>query len=119
MSTVLIKGGRIIDPAQNLDQPGNLLIQDGKITELTDSSPEADQTIDATGKIVCPGLIDMFVSLREPGFDEDETIDTGTAAAIAGGFTTVVCTPETDPVIQDRAAAEFVKLQAERAGHCF
>jgi dihydroorotase len=118
MSTILIRGGRIIDPGQSLDQVGNLFIQDGKIAGLIDGDISTDQVIDATDKIVCPGLIDLFVSLREPGFDEDETIATGTDAAIAGGFTSVVCTPETSPVIQDRAAAEFVQLQAERAGHC-
>ncbi len=118
MSTILIRGGRIIDPGQNLDQVGNLFIQDGEVAGLIDGDISTDQVIDATDKIVCPGLIDLFVSLREPGFDEDETIATGTNAAIAGGFTSVVCTPETSPVIQDRAAAEFVQLQAERAGHC-
>ena len=74
--------------------------------------------IDAAGKIVAPGLIDMHVHLREPGFEEDETIETGTAAALAGGFTSVACIPNTDPPIDSQAAVEFVRDQAARADHC-
>jgi dihydroorotase len=77
----------------------------------------ADRTLDATGKLVCPGLIDMHVHLREPGREEDETIATGTAAALAGGVTSVACMPNTEPAIDSQAAAEFVHLQAQRAGH--
>src|SRR5438105_4276232 len=73
--------------------------------------------IDAAGKIVCPGLIDMHVHLREPGREEDETIATGTAAALAGGVTSVACMPNTEPALDSQAAAEFVYLQAERAGN--
>ena len=71
----------------------------------------------ATGMIVCPGLIDMHVHLREPGREEDETIATGTAAALAGGVTSVACMPNTEPAIDSQASAEFVSLQAHRAGH--
>ena len=74
--------------------------------------------IDAAGKIVSPGLIDMHVHLREPGFEEDETIETGTAAALAGGFTSIACIPNTDPPIDSQAAVEFVRDQAARADHC-
>src|SRR5204862_4381241 len=77
----------------------------------------AARTLDAAGKIVCPGLIDMHVHLREPGREEDETIETGTAAALAGGITSVACMPNTEPALDNQAAAEFVYLQAERAGN--
>ena len=74
--------------------------------------------IDAAGRIVAPGLIDMHVHLREPGFEEDETIETGTAAAVAGGFTSIACMPNTDPPIDSQGTVEFVRQQAARAGHC-
>ena len=118
MSTLLIRNGRIIDPDQQLDQVGNLLLRDGRIAGIDDPAGSADQVIDASGRIVCPGLIDMHVSLREPGNEDDETIASGTAAALAGGFTSVACTPDTSPVVDNRAAAEFILLQAERAGNC-
>src|SRR5436853_4168994 len=81
------------------------------------SDLKPDQTLDAAGMIVCPGLIDMHVHLREPGREEDETIATGTAAALAGGVTSVACMPNTEPALDSQAAAEFVYLQAERAGN--
>ncbi|MCA9073479.1 MAG: dihydroorotase [Planctomycetaceae bacterium] len=118
MGTLLIRGGRMIDPASSRDAFDDLLIVDGQIAERGISLEEVDETIDASGMIVCPGLIDARVSLREPGFEEDETIETGTAAALAGGFTTVGCMPDTQPPVDTRAAAEFVSRQAERANHC-
>jgi len=127
MSHLLITGGRIIDPSQGRDQIGDLLITDGVIAndsalqyqvDLQQIRGGVDRTIDATGMIVCPGFIDPHVALREPGFEEDETTATGTKAALAGGFTSIACRPDTDPVIDNRAAAEFILLQAERAGHC-
>lgn len=118
MGTLLIRGGRIIDPASSRDAFDDLLIVDGRIADRGISLEEVDETIDASGMIVCPGLIDARVSLREPGFEEDETIETGTAAALAGGFTTVGCMPDTEPPVDTRAAAEFVSRQAERANHC-
>src|SRR5206468_8985331 len=78
---------------------------------------QADRVLDAAGKIVCPGLIDMHVHLREPGREEDETISTGTAAALAGGVTSVACMPNTEPALDSKADAEFVYLQAQRAGN--
>ena len=74
--------------------------------------------IDAAGKIVAPGLIDMHVHLREPGCEEDETIETGTAAALAGGFTSIACMPNTDPPIDTQGTVEFVRDQAARADNC-
>lgn len=116
MSTLLIQGGRVIDPSRGVDGADDLWIVDGRIAEPP--GRDADRVIDAAGMIVCPGLIDARVWFREPGREEDETIATGTAAALAGGFTTVGVMPDTEPAVDNRAAAEFITLQAERAAHC-
>lgn len=116
MSTLLIKSGRLIDPARGIDAVGDLWLIDGRVADRPRGT--VAETIDATGLIVCPGLIDARVTLGEPGCEEDETIDTGTAAALAGGFTTVGVMPDTLPPVDNRAAAEFITLQGERAGHC-
>jgi len=131
MSTLLLRQGRIVDPASGVDGVGDLWIVDdriaavvwdgapsGKATAGTVPAGRPDRTLDVAGCIVAPGLIDLRVKLGEPGFEEDETIASGTAAAIAGGFTTVAALPDTQPVCDNRAAAEFVALQAERARHC-
>jgi dihydroorotase len=118
MTTTLIRAGRIIDPSQNIDRVGNLLLRDGCVAGIDCGTTAADTVIDAAGKIVSPGLIDLHVSLREPGNEEDETTATGTAAALAGGMTSVACMPDTSPAVDNRGAAEFILLQAERAGHC-
>ena len=115
--SILIQGGRIIDPSQSRDASGDLLIAEGRIVEAT-AGASADQVIDARGLIVCPGLVDVHVALREPGYEEDETTASGTSAALAGGFTTIACLPDTNPVVDDRGAAEFIALQAERANNC-
>jgi dihydroorotase len=118
MKTVLITGGRVIDPSQGLDRVTDVWVR-GETILAVGSRPDlhADETIKAEGKIVAPGLIDMHVHLREPGREEDETIATGTAAALAGGVTSVACMPNTEPALDNQAAAEFVYLQAERAGN--
>jgi dihydroorotase len=118
MTTLHITNGRVIDPSQNLDQVTDVWIRGEKILGLGPvPGLQADRTLDATGQIVCPGLIDMHVHLREPGREEDETIATGTAAALAGGVTSVACMPNTEPALDSQAAAEFVHLQAVRAGN--
>jgi dihydroorotase len=118
MPNLLIQNGRVIDPSQGMDRVTNLLIADGRIAAY-DATPTGQQTvIDAAGKIVAPGLIDMHVHLREPGFEEDETIETGTAAALAGGFASIACIPNTDPPIDTQGAVEFIRDQAARADHC-
>lgn len=117
MSTLCIRNGRVIDPSQNLDQVTDLWIRGFSIASIGPREDlRADRVIDAAGKIVCPGLIDMHVSLCEPGREEDETILTGTAAALAGGITSIGCMPNTEPALDTQTAAEFVYLQAERAG---
>jgi dihydroorotase len=114
--TTLITGGRVIDPSQRLDTVTDVWLHGDKVLHLG-SRPDlcADQTINAVGKIVTPGLIDVHVHLREPGREEDETIATGAAAALAGGVTSVACMPNTEPAIDNQASAEFVVLQAKRA----
>ncbi len=115
----LIKSARIIDPASEVDRVGDLLLADGKVARIGDHITEYDaQVIEADGLIVCPGLIDIHVHFREPGDENEETIATGSAAAVAGGFTSVACMPNTSPALDDEAAIEFVYRQASRAGLC-
>lgn len=119
MPTLLLRNGRIIDPSQNLDAVADLWLKDGRILgHGPHPGLGTDRVLDCTGMIVSPGLIDMHVHLREPGREEDETIATGTAAAVAGGVTSVACMPNTEPALDSRAAAEFVVQQARRAGNC-
>ena len=118
MPTTLIQNGRVIDPSQDVDRVTNVLLRDGKVVGFDAPSGQYDQVIDAAGKIVTPGLIDMHVHLREPGREEDETIATGTASAAAGGFTSIACIPNTVPPIDTQATVEFIQHQAARAGHC-
>jgi len=117
MAITVLKGGRVIDPSQQIDQVADLWIEGDKIRAIG-SNPglKADREFDVAGRIVCPGLIDMHVHLREPGREEDETIATGAASAISGGVTSVACMPNTEPALDSQAAAEFIILQARRAG---
>lgn len=121
MTRLLLQGGRIIDPSRGVDQVGDLLIENGRISGTSADGPlpiSADRVLNVAGCIVSPGLIDIRVKLGEPGFEEDETIASGAAAAVAGGFTTVAALPDTSPVVDNRAGAEFVARQAERANLC-
>lgn len=113
----LIKGGRVIDPANHINEIRDVLIEDGRILSLEKkiSSPGAE-TINARGKIVTPGFIDMHVHLREPGFEYKEDIASGTRAAAKGGFTTVCCMPNTSPVIDNLTTASFVRERARKSG---
>lgn len=117
MKPVLIRGGRIIDPTQKLDGVGDVLLQNGKVvvTGQGIGTPDGALVLDATGLIVAPGLIDVHVHLREPGHEDRETIATGAAAAVAGGFTGVCAMPNTDPVIDNQGAVGFVKAKGEAA----
>jgi len=141
---ILIKNGHIIDPSQGIDRVGDILIEDGKIKEVhiqgkeqrakpspTPPSPSRGEgkgegesllsesrIIDAFGLIVIPGLIDMHVHLREPGFEYKETIKTGTMAAVKGGFTTVCCMPNTFPVNDNASVTELIIRKAAQEGLC-
>jgi dihydroorotase len=124
---VHIQNGRIIDPSQDMDTVGDIVIDDGKIQEvitqkskqkLYDKNSEDCKIIDASSMIVIPGLIDMHVHLREPGFEHKETIKTGTMAAVKGGFTTVCCMPNTFPVNDNASVTEFIKRKASQEGYC-
>ncbi len=115
MSTIQIRGGRLIDPARGIDREADLWLGGGRVLAIGEAIEEAEVVVDARGMIVCPGLIDVHVHLREPGNEEDETIASGTDAALAGGVTSVACMPNTLPAIDTQGAAEFVVLQALRA----
>ncbi len=103
-SELLIKNGRVIDPANGIDKKCDVLIADGKIAEVGKVKKTVQTVIDAEGKIVTPGLIDIHVHFREPGDEEEETIASGSMAAVAAGFTSVVCMPNTNPVIESEVA---------------
>jgi dihydroorotase len=112
----------VVDPSQGLDGVHDVLVRDGLVVgvgaEGAQPIGKADETIDATGLVVCPGLVDMHVHLREPGREEDETIETGTRAALAGGFTSVACIPNTEPPIDTQSTVEFIHQKAARADTC-
>lgn len=116
---LLIQGGRVVDPASGRDEELDLLVQDDKIAELAKGIPvpEGAQVVDACGKIVLPGLIDMHVHLREPGFEGKEDIESGTVAAAAGGFTAVACMPNTEPVMDNDSIVASVIHKAAMRGH--
>ena len=114
---LLLKGGRVIDPASGTDRPLDVLIDEGKIVRLEPKIPESEgQTVDLSGLIVCPGFIDMHVHLRQPGQEWKETIATGTQASAQGGFTAVACMPNTLPVNDCRAVTESILMESEAKG---
>jgi dihydroorotase len=118
MTDLLIRGGRVIDPSRNTDGVADLYIKDGRIEAVGRNIPvgQGTEVIDAADKVVAPGLIDLHVHLREPGFEHAETIATGALSAAAGGFTAVCAMPNTDPVIDSQATVGFVVRQSIRAG---
>ena len=120
MKHLLIQGGRIIDPSQGIDVTGSLLIAEGKILwlgkgEATPPQPDYD-VLPAQGLIICPGFIDLHCHLRQPGFEEKETIATGTKAAARGGFTTICCMPNTSPPLDNQTVVEFIKAKSASEG---
>lgn len=130
---LLIAGGRVIDPSQGIDNICDILIEAGKITEVRKcrnarapkkkaksavSGFSGAQVVDAAGMLVFPGLVDMHVHLREPGFEYKETIKTGTAAAVRGGITSVCCMPNTNPVNDNSSVTEFIRMQTIQEGSC-
>lgn len=114
MSELLIKNGRVIDPANGIDKQCDILIVDGDIAEVGKIKKTAETVIDVAGKLVVPGLIDIHVHFREPGDEEEETIASGSAAAVAAGFTSVVCMPNTKPPIENETDVEYVHRKARQ-----
>jgi len=116
----LLKGGRVIDPARGIDEITDVLIEDGIIAAIGNQqsaiSNQQFEVFDVSGKVVAPGLIDMHVHLREPGAEHKETIETGARAAAAGGFTTILAMPNTDPAPDNRAVVEFVLARGRETG---
>src|SRR6266480_2298136 len=118
MRSLLLKGGRVIDPSRGFDQVADVLIQDGKIAAVGPGlgTPDGAEVRDVGNKVVAPGLVDVHVHLREPGNEDVETIASGARAAAAGGFTTVCAMPNTGPVTDNQAAVGFIVRQSVRAG---
>ena len=120
MNSLLLTGGRVIDPANHLDAIADVLILDGKIAvvgaDAKGRSTESTEVFDARNRVICPGLIDLHVHLREPGQSAKETIATGTAAAARGGFTSIVCMPNTSPAIDNAGTVALIHEKAARHG---
>ena len=119
-SGLLIRGGRIVDPSQGVDAVGDLLVSDGRIarisTKETNPLPGNCLVVDASGMVVTPGFVDLHCHLRQPGFEDKETIATGTRAAARGGFTTICCMPNTDPPIDTGDTVKYVRALAAMEG---
>ncbi len=115
---LLVRGGRVVDPSQGLDQPADVLIEHGAVVRVEPSIavPAHGEVLEARGLVVAPGLIDIHVHLREPGQESKETVASGVAAAVAGGFTAVACMANTSPVNDSRLVTETILRSAERAG---
>src|SRR3954451_11751004 len=116
MSRILIRGGRVLDPAQYLDQVCDIAVEDGLIREVGPDiqDPGNTEQFDASGKIVAPGFVDIHVHLREPGFEHAETIESGSRAAAAGGFTSICCMPNTAPINDNATVTSYICAQAKR-----
>jgi len=117
---MLLINGTVMDPASGLNGPAEVLLEDGRVKAVGTGLPRkgVGEIIDCTNAVICPGLIDMHVHLREPGQEGKETIATGSAAAVAGGFTTICCMPNTTPALDNDAQINFIFNQAERANLC-
>ncbi len=117
---ILIKNGRLVDPASGLDQVGDLAITAGRISAVGQANADfaPDRIIDATGLVVAPGLVDLAARLREPGHEHEGMLESELAAAAAGGVTSVVCLPDTDPALDEPGLVEMLKLRARKLSRC-
>ncbi len=117
---ILIKNGRLIDPYNNIDGKMDILISNGVVAKVSENIADnnVDKIIDANNMWVTPGLIDLHVHLREPGYEHKETIATGTRSAVMGGFTSICCMPNTRPVTDNQILVEYIQMKAEREGVC-
>ena len=119
MSRLLIRHARVVDPAQRLDAGLDILLVDGKVARLAERITDAKaEVLDAAGLVAAPGFIDLHVHLREPGYEYKETVASGSAAAVAGGFTAVCCMANTQPVNDSAAVTEFIRSRAREVGLC-
>jgi dihydroorotase len=120
MKSILIQNARIIDPSQKMNLKGGILITDGKISWIGETGQKPDENeyevVEAGNLIACPGFVDLHCHLRDPGFEEKETIESGTLAAAKGGFTTVCCMPNTEPAIDNQSVVNYVKDRAAKTG---
>ena len=120
MNSLLLIGGRVVDPANRFDAAADLLLREGKVAavgkDAAAQAPADAERLDVKGLVVCPGLIDLHVHLREPGQTAKETIATGTAAAARGGFTSVVCMPNTSPAIDNAGTVALIHERAAKRG---
>src|SRR6476620_6187287 len=115
MTSLWIKNARVIDPAAKRDAAGALFVTDGKIVRsLSATAKKSAKVIDGRGLVACPGLVDIHVHFREPGQTHKETIGSGSHCAAAGGFTTVVCMPNTAPVADTAGTIQFIKDAVQR-----
>lgn len=116
-NSILIRNGRVVDPSQNLDDITSVLIRNGKVSKIgRNIATKGVPVFDAAGKVVCPGFIDMHVHLREPGFEHKEDIASGTKAAACGGFTSVACMPNTNPVTDNSGTIDLIGHKSRRVG---
>lgn len=116
---VLLKGGRVMNPAVDFDETADVLIENGKVAKIAKDIPTDDADVyDVTGKLVTPGLIDLHVHFREPGQEAKEDFESGSKAAVAGGFTTVATMPNTNPVVDSAALVRSLKKRAEDVARC-
>ena len=107
----LLKGGRVVDPASGTDAVRDVLVRDGTIARVGENlPPEGASVLEMKGKVVAPGFIDMHVHLREPGREDEETMETGSAAAAAGGFTSIAVMPNTDPWNDSQSVTEYIAV---------
>jgi dihydroorotase len=121
MTRYLVKNGRVIDPANNIDDILDILISDNRIEKIGKKIDEKAEIIDAKGLIVAPGFVDMHAHMREPGREDEETIYSGTRAAIKGGFTSVACMPNTEPPLDNPAVIKTLKdiIKRDSAANTF